>query len=129
MPYHCSILKLGRQFDALKFTHIPRSRNVFADVLATLSSMISHPDGTVIEPITIQVLEKPGYCCTLDAESDGFSWFHDIKEFLDKDNYPLRASTSDKKFLRQMSIKFFLNDNVLYRRMIDLGLLRCVDKK
>ena len=35
VPYHYSILTLGRQFDALEFTHIPRTRNVFADTLAS----------------------------------------------------------------------------------------------
>ncbi|XP_027109345.2 uncharacterized protein [Coffea arabica] len=38
---------------SLDFRDIPRTRNVFADALATLSSMIRYPDELVIEPIQI----------------------------------------------------------------------------
>ncbi|XP_071902617.1 uncharacterized protein [Coffea arabica] len=51
MLYHCSLLNLASKFRNLEFGHIPRTRNAFADALATLSSMIQHPDELVIEPI------------------------------------------------------------------------------
>ncbi|XP_027151834.1 uncharacterized protein LOC113751886 [Coffea eugenioides] len=44
MVYHCNLLSLANKFRSLEFRHIPHTRNVFADTLATLSSMIQYPD-------------------------------------------------------------------------------------
>ena len=60
MPYHYCLLSLADKFKNLKFRHIPCTRNVFTDVLATLSSMIRHPNELVIEPIQIQLQKKIG---------------------------------------------------------------------
>ena len=45
----------------------------FADALATLSLMIQHPDELVIEPIQIQLQEKPAHCLVLERSSDSRS--------------------------------------------------------
>nr|XP_027122157.1 uncharacterized protein LOC113739111 [Coffea arabica] len=55
MLYHCNLLSLASKFRNLELRHIPRTRNAFVDALATLSSMIQHPDELVIEPIQIQL--------------------------------------------------------------------------
>ncbi|XP_071912344.1 uncharacterized protein [Coffea arabica] len=51
MLYHCTLLNLASKFRSLELRHISHTRNVFADALSTLSSMIQHPDELVIEPI------------------------------------------------------------------------------
>ncbi|XP_027157443.1 uncharacterized protein LOC113759006 [Coffea eugenioides] len=112
LPYHCSLLNLANKFGSLEFRHIPRVRNIFADALATLSSMIQHPDELVIEPIQIQLQEKPAHCLVL-------------KNLL---MAVPGADTTAKSFLRRLSSKFFLNGEVVYKRTSDLGLLRCVDE-
>ncbi|XP_071918873.1 uncharacterized protein [Coffea arabica] len=48
MLYHCNLLSLASKFRNLELGHIPRTRNAFADALATLSSMIQHPDELVL---------------------------------------------------------------------------------
>ena len=53
MLYHCSLLCLANKFRNLEFRHIPCTRNTFANILATLFSMIQHLDELVIEPIQI----------------------------------------------------------------------------
>src|ERR1051325_10190474 len=52
----------------------------------------------------------------------------DIKRFLQIREYPLGASYKDKKTLRRLSRNFFLNEDVLYKRNLDMVLLRCVDR-
>ncbi|XP_071901165.1 uncharacterized protein [Coffea arabica] len=128
VPYHCSLLNLANKFRSLEFRHIPRARNVFADALATLSSMIQHADELVIEPIQIHLQEKPAHCLVVEKSTDGRPWYSDIKEFLKTWSYPPEADMTAKSFLRRLSSKFFLNGEVVYKRMSDLGLLRCVDE-
>ncbi|XP_071939076.1 uncharacterized protein [Coffea arabica] len=40
MSYHCSLLSLANKFQSLEFRHISHTCSIFADALATLSSMI-----------------------------------------------------------------------------------------
>ncbi|XP_027155803.1 uncharacterized protein LOC113756248 [Coffea eugenioides] len=128
LPYHCSLLTLAKQFQNLEFRHLPRARNAFADALATLASMIQYPDELKIEPIQVQLQDKPAHCWVTDESSDTIPWFNDLKEFLKTGSYPLHAGTKDKSFLRRMASKFFLNGEVLYKRTSDLNLLRCIDE-
>ena len=82
VPYHCSLLNLANKFRSLEFRHIPCARNVYDDALATLSSMIQHPDELVIEPIQIHLQEKLAHCLVVEKSPDGRPWYSDIKEFL-----------------------------------------------
>ncbi|XP_071939079.1 uncharacterized protein [Coffea arabica] len=128
LPYHCSLLTLAKQFQNLEFRHLPRARNAFADALATLASMIQYPDELKIEPIQIQLQDKPAHCWVADESSDNMPWYKDIKEFFKTGSYPRHASSKDKSFLRRMVSKFFLSGEVLYKRTSDLNLLRCIDE-
>ncbi|XP_027178165.1 uncharacterized protein LOC113777331 [Coffea eugenioides] len=95
LPYHCSLLTLAKQFRNLEFRHLPRARNAFADALATLASMTRYPDELRIEPIPIQLQDKPAHCWVVDKSSDNVPWYTDLKEFLKTGSYPLHA----EKFL------------------------------
>ncbi|XP_027157539.1 uncharacterized protein LOC113759173 [Coffea eugenioides] len=128
LPYHCSLLTLAKQFQNLEFRHLPRARNAFADALATLASMIQYPDELKIEPIQVQLQDKPAHCWVANESFDNVPWYSDLKEFLKTGFYPLHAGTKDKNFLRRMASKFFLNGEVLYKRTSDLNLLRCIDE-
>ena len=122
MPYRCSLLDLANKFRSLEFRHIPHARNVFADALSTLSSMIQHPDELVIEPIQIHLQEKPAHCLVMEKSPDGRPCYSDSKEFLKTGSYPPGADSTAKSFLRKLSSKFFLNGEVVYKRTSDLGL-------
>ena len=98
LPYDCNLLDLAIIFKSLEFAHIPRARNIFADTLATLSSMIQHPDELVIEPIQIQLQEKPAHCLVLENLLMIFPGT--IKEFLKIRSCPPSADTTAKRFLR-----------------------------
>ncbi|XP_071926086.1 uncharacterized protein [Coffea arabica] len=128
LPYHCNLLNLARQFQSLEFRHLPRTRNVFADALATLSSMRQYPDELGIKPIRIQLQDKPAHCWVINKTSGNSPWYNDIKEFMKIGSYPSEATANDKGFLRRMASKFFLNGEILYKRNSDLNLLRCIDE-
>lgn len=53
--------------------------------------------------------------------------FHNIKQLLQKQEYPANASSEDKKTLRRLASQFFLNGYVLYKRNHDMVFLRCLD--
>ncbi|XP_071912358.1 uncharacterized protein [Coffea arabica] len=82
---HQTLKHLASKFRNLEFRHIPRTRNAFADALTTLSSMIQHPDELVIEPIQIQLQNRPAHCLVTERVTDGRSWYNDIEEFMKRD--------------------------------------------
>ncbi|XP_070036552.1 uncharacterized protein [Nicotiana tomentosiformis] len=94
-----SDLLLIKRFMKIEFKHVPRIQNEFADALATLSSMIQHPDKNFIDPIPIGIHKQPTYCAHIEEESDGNPWFHDIKEYLSKGEYSEHATHAQKRTL------------------------------
>ncbi|XP_070018064.1 uncharacterized protein [Nicotiana sylvestris] len=121
--------ELRKRFTKTECQHVPRVQNEFADALATLSSMIQHPDKNFIDPIPVKIYDQPAYCAHVEEEVDGKPWFHDIMEYLVKGEYLELANPTQKCTLRRFSNNFFHSGGILYRRTPDLGLLRCVDVK
>ncbi|XP_070023140.1 uncharacterized protein [Nicotiana sylvestris] len=93
------------------------------------SSMIQHLDKNFIDPILVKIHDQPTYYAHVEEEADGKPWFHNIKEYLTKGEYPELANPTQKYTLRRLSNNFFHSGGILYRRIPDLGLLRCVDAK
>ncbi|XP_070022700.1 uncharacterized protein [Nicotiana sylvestris] len=87
-PYLHHIQELMNRFTKVEFKRVPRIQNEFADALATLSSMIQHPDKNFIDPIPVRIYNQPAYCAHVEEETDGKPWFHNIKEYLAKGEYP-----------------------------------------
>ncbi|XP_070017830.1 uncharacterized protein [Nicotiana sylvestris] len=129
LPYLHRVQELMKRFTKIEFKHIPRIQNEFVDVLDTLSSMIQHSDKNFIDPVPVRIHSQPAYCAYVEEKTNGNPWFHDIKEYLAKGEYPEHANHTKKCTLRRLSNHFFQNGGILYRRTPDLGLLRCVDAK
>ncbi|XP_070013704.1 uncharacterized protein [Nicotiana sylvestris] len=85
LPYMYRVQELIKIFTKIEFKHVPMIQNEFADALAALSSMIQHPYKNFIDHIPIGIHKYPTYCAHVEEESDGNPWFHDIKEYLAKD--------------------------------------------
>lgn len=65
----------------------------------------------------------------LGGENWGYDlWFHDIKCYLQKQEYLAGASSGDKKTLRRLANNFFLNSDIVYKINHDMALLRYVDR-
>ena len=61
-PYHAYLDLLVDRFDELRYIHLPRVENQFADALATLASMIKIPAGVTMRPLLIETRSAPAYC-------------------------------------------------------------------
>ena len=58
---------------------------------------------------------------------DGKPWNYDIQLYVRNQQYPEHASENDKRILRRLAIRFFLDGEILYKKRKDQVLLRCVD--
>ncbi|XP_070004410.1 uncharacterized protein [Nicotiana sylvestris] len=86
-PYLHHEQELRKRLMKIEFRHVPRIQNEFADALATMSSMIQHPDKNFIDLIPVRIHNEPAYCAHVEEETDGKPWFHGIKEYLAKGEY------------------------------------------
>ncbi|XP_070029040.1 uncharacterized protein [Nicotiana sylvestris] len=54
IPYRQCLHDLCKRFRSIEFRHIPRIHNEVDDALATLASMLHHPDKAYVDPLHIQ---------------------------------------------------------------------------
>ncbi|KAH7848754.1 hypothetical protein Vadar_007298 [Vaccinium darrowii] len=73
-PYHQKVKELRKRFNNIKFIHIPRTDNSFADALATLAAAIQFDEGEEIPAIQIELRHSPAYCSAVAEELDGHPW-------------------------------------------------------
>ncbi|RDX92195.1 hypothetical protein CR513_25708, partial [Mucuna pruriens] len=84
------------------------------------------------QEMTIQVRHQPrvAHCQHIscgEVEVDAEPWYHDIKRYLGKGEYLEGTSENSKRTLRRLASGFFLSGTILYKRSIDMTLLRCAD--
>ncbi|PKI65798.1 hypothetical protein CRG98_013803 [Punica granatum] len=127
VPYHKYLERLTANFEDSSFTYTPRMNNQFADVLATLASMVSITKENLIEPLEIEITKGPAHCNAIEA-SEAKPWYEDIKKFLRTGQCPPFADHRDRKTLRCLAIHYFLSDEILYRCSFDSTLLRCINE-
>ncbi|XP_070005493.1 uncharacterized protein [Nicotiana sylvestris] len=60
-----------------------------------------------INPIPLRIYNQSAYCAHVKEETDGKPWFHDIKEYLVKGEYPEHANHTQKCMLRKLVRKDF----------------------
>ncbi|KAL6347639.1 hypothetical protein AAG906_026167 [Vitis piasezkii] len=101
-PYHAYLELLIEKFEELKYIHLPRAHNQFADALATLASTVDIPTNVVVRPLLIETRSAPAYCHLIDETEvqDDLPWFHDICQFLRFGTYPEAATAKDRRALR-----------------------------
>ena len=58
-PYDAYLDFLVDRFDELRYIHLPRAENHFADALATLASVIEIPKGVTVRPLLIEIRSTP----------------------------------------------------------------------
>lgn len=129
IPYRAHVMKLMKEFDEITFHHIPREENQMADALATFSSMYRINFHNEALRIIMNRRDELAVCLAVKEEFNGKHWFHDIKCYLQNQEYPINASSKDSKTLRKLASSFFLNGEVLHKRNHDMVLLRYVDNR
>ena len=131
--YQKCVNRLISKFRDITFAHLPRAHNRFVDVLATLASMVKLSEGDDMWQLCIEVCGILAYCMNIEecmsveVETNGKPWYHDIKAYIKNSEYPFGATDSEKKFIRCMACRFFLSGEVLYKRNHNSTLLRCID--
>ncbi|XP_069147022.1 uncharacterized protein [Solanum lycopersicum] len=70
LPYVQLVQKLCKRFRKTEFRHTLRIENEFVDALATISSMIQHPEKSYIDPLKIGLKEQPAHC----LHGKGIGW-------------------------------------------------------
>jgi ribonuclease HI len=126
-PYQEYLSTLLDDFEEIKFTHLGREGNHFVDALATLAAMATIDLGYRVQPVHIDIRNNPAYCYSIEGEIDGKPWYYDIKNFVQKQEYPEGASKMDKKTLRRLAMGFYLDGEIMYKRSFDGTLLRCLN--
>ncbi|XP_010657869.1 uncharacterized protein LOC104881013 [Vitis vinifera] len=118
------------RFDVLRYIHLPRAENQFADALATLASLIVIRTGVNVRPLLIETKSAPAYYCLIGEIEDQIElpWYHDIYQFLSCGAYPKSTSAKDRRALRQLATRFVVCGDALYRRSPDGLLLLCLDR-
>ena len=76
LPYLYHVQELIKRFTKIEYQNIA----------------IQHPDKNFIDPILVRIHNQLAYCAHVEEETDGKPWFHDIKEYLAKEEYPELAS-------------------------------------
>ena len=91
--------------------------------------MIEIPAGVTVQPLLIETRSTPAYCCMIGdiEDQDGLPWYHDIYQFLSCRAYPESATVKDRRALRQLTTRFVICGESLYRRSLDGLLLLCLD--
>ncbi|XP_070007744.1 uncharacterized protein [Nicotiana sylvestris] len=92
LPYLYYVQELMKRFIKIEFKHVLRIQNKFVDALATLNSMIQHPNKNFVDHIPVRIHSQLAYCAHVEEETDGNLWFYDIKEYLAKGEYPEHAN-------------------------------------
>ena len=93
-PYHAYLDLLIDRFDVLRYIHLPRTENQFADALTTLASVIVIPAGVIVRSLLVETRSAPTYYCLIGEIEDRIElpWYHDIYQFLSCGAYPESAS-------------------------------------
>ncbi|XP_050895628.1 uncharacterized protein LOC127102283 [Lathyrus oleraceus] len=105
IPYKDYVRRLSSFFNLIEFHHIPREENQIADALETLSSIIIVNQWNDVPIIIVMRLDRLDHMFAAEEVIDDKPWYHDIKCFIQRQEYPPRASNKDKKTLRRSAMK------------------------
>ncbi|XP_057965411.1 uncharacterized protein LOC131155972 [Malania oleifera] len=106
VPYQEYIQKMIKGFDSISFSHLPRENNLIPDALATLAALIKVEPRVEIDLIQIRIQSEPAHCAVVE-EADGKPWFHDIRTYIQKNEYSEGATSNDQKTIRRLAMGFF----------------------
>ena len=111
VPYQEFIKGLIEQFEEIIFKHFPREENANAKT----------------QLVKLKVRESQAHCACVQGEPDGNPWYHDILRYIKDQQYLELANDNNKRILRRLAMRFFLDGDILYKKSKDQILLRCID--
>lgn len=84
--------------------------------------------GIRVKPVYIEIRISPTYYFSLEGEIDSNPSYIDIKRFIQYQEYPSRAPSGNKKTLKRMTMKYYIDSEILYKRSFDGTLLGFLKK-
>ena len=92
----------------MRYVHLSKVHNRFADALATLASSVDTLIDVVVCPLLIELRYVPAYYCLIGETEvqNGLPWYHYIYQFLRFGPDPEVATTKDRRTLRQLATRF-----------------------
>ncbi|XP_074314386.1 uncharacterized protein LOC141649599 [Silene latifolia] len=102
-----------RFFDDVKYVHLPRDENQFADALSKLAALINIPEHMDSMSICIERRSAPSYVNAIDIpeESETDPWYTAILKYTETGEYPSDLDTRGKWALRMLAAQFIKTDD------------------
>ncbi|XP_074291105.1 uncharacterized protein LOC141617872 [Silene latifolia] len=90
-PYQARIEELERYFDDVKYIHLPRDENQFADTLSKLTALLNIPEHMDHMPICVERRSSPSYVNAIDdaKESETEPWYMAILRYKETGEYSI----------------------------------------
>ncbi|XP_077219730.1 uncharacterized protein LOC143853922 [Tasmannia lanceolata] len=131
IPYNTYLESLVRKFRNITFTHLSRTKNHFADALATLASMLDISATMEVQPLEVRLQWAPAHVNAIEIAArclDGKPWYTDIKNLILGKGHPPEASGKERRSLQKLAANFIICGEELYRRSFDGIQLLCIDE-
>ncbi|XP_074283366.1 uncharacterized protein LOC141607915 [Silene latifolia] len=89
-PYQMRIEELEAYFDEVKYVHLPREENQFADALSKLAALINIPNHIDSMPICVERRSSPSYVNVINdvGESETEPWYTSNLNYKETGKYP-----------------------------------------
>ena len=116
VPYQEFIKRLIEQFEEITFKHLPCEKNYLLDTLATLATLFKVSTNAEAQLVKLEVRESQAHCACVQEESDANPWYHDILRYVRDQQYPESAIDNDKRTLKRLAMRFFLDGEVFTRK-------------
>ncbi|XP_074299249.1 uncharacterized protein LOC141630309 [Silene latifolia] len=112
-PYQTTIEELEKYLEDIRYVHLPREENQFADALSKLAPLINIPDHVESMPIYVERRPSLAYVNAIDdaEEVKTESWYTAILKFKETGEYPPDLDTRGKHALRMLSAQFIKTDD------------------
>ncbi|XP_077222030.1 uncharacterized protein LOC143855863 [Tasmannia lanceolata] len=131
IPYNTYLESLVRKFRNITFTHLSRTKNHFADALATLASMLYISAAMEVQPLEVRLQWAPSDVNAIEIAarcSDDKPWYTDIKNLILGKGHPTEASGKERRSPQKLASNFVICGEELYRRSFDGIQLLCIDE-
>ncbi|XP_074362787.1 uncharacterized protein LOC141703077 [Apium graveolens] len=115
------IIKL---FNEVRVEHISRDENTGADALAKLGSQ---REATLLGVIPLEIQNMPSVPeeFTFEIAALGITWMTPIWDYVKRCTLP--QEKKEARRVKYQAARYVIYDEVLYRRVFNTPLLRCVD--
>ncbi|XP_074296871.1 uncharacterized protein LOC141627527 [Silene latifolia] len=118
-PYQARIEELEKSFVDVKYVHLPRDENQFADALSKLAALINMPDQMDSMPLCVEQRSSPTYVNAIEdaEETEAEPWYQAILKFKESEEYTPNTDNRENRANRMLAAQFIrTSDGQLYKK-------------